>query len=575
MPVYTLQVTQPPLSVFKTLDSIISKFFWGTTDTSKKLHWSRWKPLCVPVEEGGLGVRNLEEMCEAFSLKLWFRFREQKSLWAVSLLLKYCKKTSPNLVSKKTTDSVVWKRLLSVRTLAESNCFWKVGTGSCYFWQDDWSNKGTLANLALAPVDSLEKLEDFGDDSTWDWPKLSEKLPINLAAHLSLIPFSDQVQASPIWKASSNGLFSTKSGWDLVRKKNPFSKLYNSRWGKRIPNTIAIFWWKVLHNWLPVDKILKKKGITIASKCQCCFHEETIMHVLLFNTEVHKVWVWFSGLFQVQLSPHANVISRYKHWLYSSDYAGKNHIRTLVPILIGWFSWLARNEAKHKGKAIRSEAIILKIMNFIQLSHMAKPFERSFWLGDFQIAEHWLLNIAPSPPLKIQAVYWEKPPAHWVKMNTDGSFNHLSKKGAAGGILRDEEGRILKCFQTYLGETSVLYAELLGIWQGLKTCTDLSLRNVIIESDSQVAILLIQSKNKNWHWKLSILLEKILQLCANLCVRLVHVYREGNAAADWLANEALRAEASIMYDPGEVPTKVRQIAYTDKWGLAYLRTSVR
>ena len=146
----------------------------------------------------------------------------------------------------------------------------------------------------------------------------------------------------------------------------------------------------------------------------------------------------------------------------------------------------------------------------------------------------------------------------------------MYQRAAAGGLLRDEDGRVIKAYQVAFGSSSVLYAELLGIWQGLKWCCDLHIDGIIVEADSQVALSLIQKDTRNWHWSVSILLSKILNICKTRTVTFVHIYREGNAAADWLASDALKHNRSMIYEPGDVPIPVRRIAYSDKHGIPYL-----
>lgn len=107
MPVYLLQVCLPLVVVLKMIDRVIANFFWGPTANKKRLHWSKWKPLCFPVSEGGVGVRSLGDICTAFSCKLWVRFREQQSLWAKSLKDIYCKKGIQSSMVAKKSDSLV------------------------------------------------------------------------------------------------------------------------------------------------------------------------------------------------------------------------------------------------------------------------------------------------------------------------------------------------------------------------------------------------------------------------------------------------------------------------------------
>ncbi|KAL6511332.1 hypothetical protein OROMI_034872 [Orobanche minor] len=59
-------------------------------------------------------------------------------------------------------------------------------------------------------------------------------------------------------------------------------------------------------------------------------------------------------------------------------------------------------------------------------------------------------------------VMWIPPDKGWMKMNTDGACKQGSGAAAAGGILRDEEGRPLFAFSAYLGTQCSLYAETLS-----------------------------------------------------------------------------------------------------------------
>ena len=321
-----------------------------------------------------------------------------------------------------------------------------------------------------------------------------------------------------------------------------------------------------------MDGVLQARGIVLASKCQCCNSQETISHVILYNEEIMKVWRWFSGIFQVRVSSHLSVQDRFKSWVYSSDQIGKSHIRIFIPILIGWFAWTARNASKHEGKKISATCIIFKIMNYIYVSQAAKSFSRDFWQGDFSVAASWNVGIPIVPRKPIKVVKWTKPPPNWYKVNTDGAHHHPSHRAAIGGVIRDAEGRILHAFQDFIGRVSIIMAELTGIWKGLKMSKDLGYNNVMIETDSKVALLLLSKDNPHWHWKLVPLILKILRLCNGRNIKLRHVYREGNQAADWFASTALNTRVSSTFGPGEIPMQVRKIAYGDKHGWPYIRT---
>ncbi|KAL2498245.1 Uncharacterized protein Adt_23795 [Abeliophyllum distichum] len=146
LPLYLLQILKPPKAVLKKLESIFARFLWDSKDHTHRLHWKRWKDLCLPTEEGGLGFRRLQDLVDTFSLKLWWLFRSQRSLWAQFLRGKYCQGTHPILATVPYYASPVWRRLKLIGPQAESYIAWKLGRGHIFFWHDCWMGDTTLAD---------------------------------------------------------------------------------------------------------------------------------------------------------------------------------------------------------------------------------------------------------------------------------------------------------------------------------------------------------------------------------------------------------------------------------------------
>ena len=129
---------------------------------------------------------------------MWFKFREQQSLWSQVMLKKYCKKVFPGKVKAKNTNSLIWKRLVRVGASTQEHCFWQIGQGVCYYWEDEWLDKGKLANFATSPYDSTELVQSYGLQNNWNNAKISSKLPLHISISISLLPFSRDTDAQPI-----------------------------------------------------------------------------------------------------------------------------------------------------------------------------------------------------------------------------------------------------------------------------------------------------------------------------------------------------------------------------------------
>lgn len=190
------------------------------------------------------------------------------------------------------------------------------------------------------PTD-FSTIQTWSEQGSWNWGLLRDNLPIHLCTKILLhYPMNLTEKAFPVWKLTEDGNFSTKSARLLIRSKRDPQKFFGNLWSPVLSPTISIFSWKVVQGWLPVETKMQKFGISLASKCQCCTSLETIEHVLLFNCEINKVWMWFSNLFAIPCMNTHSVLTRFLAWHNSIDFVCKGHIRTIVPQLIVWYSCL-------------------------------------------------------------------------------------------------------------------------------------------------------------------------------------------------------------------------------------------
>ncbi|KAL0328997.1 UNVERIFIED_CONTAM: hypothetical protein Sradi_4886400 [Sesamum radiatum] len=253
MPLYLIQVLKPPKFVIERIERLFNKFFWGSFGEQKKIHWTSWDSACFPTEEGGLGVRRIDDMSEAFQYKAWWRFRNQSSLWAQFTLDKYCKGSHPLIAPLPHFASPNWKRLWRLRKEADRHCFWSLGEGKISFWFDNWVGEKPLGEQVSEHPWSFASVSFFWTDNKWDYLKLSQALPLNLVQQISNIPFDPTCADSIYWKLSTNGTFSTKSIWGQIRQTKSSQHLLREIWCPYIPPTMSVFLWRLINNNIPVD----------------------------------------------------------------------------------------------------------------------------------------------------------------------------------------------------------------------------------------------------------------------------------------------------------------------------------
>ncbi|CAN1215609.1 Putative ribonuclease H protein At1g65750 [Linum perenne] len=110
-------------------------------------------------------------------------------------------------------------------------------------------------------------------------------------------------------------------------------------------------------------------------------------------------------------------------------------------------------------------------------------------------------------------------------------------KAAAGGLIRDSEGRCLDAYTVNLGICSITRAEIRGAIEGIRRAWRAGYRRLEVQLDSSaaVAILLNQETSLAHQYALEVWeFRDLIQREWTVNVR--HVYREANHAADYLAS---------------------------------------
>lgn len=72
MPTYILSAMNPPKGTFYQMEKYFANFLWGSSEGKNKYHWVSWSKLCLPKDEGGLGIRSMEYISDTLSIKRWW-----------------------------------------------------------------------------------------------------------------------------------------------------------------------------------------------------------------------------------------------------------------------------------------------------------------------------------------------------------------------------------------------------------------------------------------------------------------------------------------------------------------------
>nr|XP_027077027.1 uncharacterized protein LOC113700779 [Coffea arabica] len=164
-------------------------------------------------------------------------------------------------------------------------------------------------------------------------------------------------------------------------------------------------------------------------------------------------------------------------------------------------------------------------------------------------------------------VTWDRPPAPYLKLNTDASVGIYGAFG--GGVVRSSEGTVIFAFYKEFGEVGVVHAEALALMTGLTLCRDRQMTDIRVESDSGTLVQMVNS-GALARWPVCNVLRNIRGLVTELGASLCHIYRQANMVADSLAS--LQLGQDQVYTGEELlPRRVCRFIRLDSLGIPYVR----
>ena len=131
-----------------------------------------------------------------------------------------------------------------------------------------------------------------------------------------------------------------------------------------------------------------------------------------------------------------------------------------------------------------------------------------------------------------------KPAAY--RANIDGGSRGNPGPASYGVVIRDPKGEIVARLKKYIGRMTNNVAEYYGLIAALDWAQSNQVRALRIESDSELLVKQMRGQYKVKSEDLKPLFERAKKMSQSFAsFRIDHVYREQNAEADALANEAL------------------------------------
>ncbi|XP_071718074.1 uncharacterized protein [Rutidosis leptorrhynchoides] len=356
--IYLMSLFKCPEKILRKLESIRARFFWGGSDTVKKMPWVKWDKILASFDQGGLNIGSLK----AFNIALinkwrWRYLNNSNDLWASII------KSIHGHYFETTDCSSIWSNIVSDCISSTSNgqlthdaFLLQVGNGSSIkFWHDVWCGSSSLASryhrLFHLDVNKDDSIADKWYNGEWHWVWSREIIGgRNAQLFNALLDEVNVVQFSvgeDCWKftINSDGLYTVKAAREHIDRYSLPSNTVPTLWFKFVPRKLNIFLWRFRLNSLPVRWNLSAKGIEINSVvCPVCANGVETMNHLFFGCNF-ALEVWLKLRLWLDCSmPSFSSWDTFIVWLEGVQLSALNKNRIVAAVItLLWAIWRFRN----------------------------------------------------------------------------------------------------------------------------------------------------------------------------------------------------------------------------------------
>lgn len=261
-----------PCSVIDRIEQIFCQFLWKGPLMGSGGAKVSWSDICLPREEGGLGIRTLRENNIACMLKhIWILFLDKESLWCKWIHSTFLKRKNFWIVPCPTFCFWAWRKLLGLRDHFQQHFKWIIGDGrSTSFWFDPWHPQGPLNrvfsnhDIYRSGIPCLAAVAD-GFSSLLGWYILNI-----LAGWWDPIPVLNAEKDKFQWIRHRSRRFSIASAWDLFPPRGNPIWWSSFIWNFALSPRYRTHLWLTSCNRLPTQVLLISYGRIAHTTCPFC-----------------------------------------------------------------------------------------------------------------------------------------------------------------------------------------------------------------------------------------------------------------------------------------------------------------
>lgn len=265
IPTYSMSCFKLPLTLCRELEMMMARFWWGQSSDERKIHWLRWKKLCVSKFRGGMGFKDLHFFNMSLLAKQgWRLLQNENSLLHRIFKAKYYPNCSFFQASLGPNPSYAWRGIYEARRWLLEGCRWRVGSGEAVkIWKVPWLPGARILHPELDSIDGSYVDEEQTVNSlivensrSWNVQAVRALFNPNIAEEIFKIRLGSLLVLDRwIWEKEASGKFSVKSMYKLIQNlwagcrgesslQMQDRSLWRKIWHMKVPRKVKNFAWK-------------------------------------------------------------------------------------------------------------------------------------------------------------------------------------------------------------------------------------------------------------------------------------------------------------------------------------------
>ncbi|GJT73883.1 auxin efflux carrier [Tanacetum coccineum] len=364
--VYWASMFVLPSRVLLDIEQSMRGFLWCQGKMRKGKSKVAWEDVCLPKNEGGLGVKRLDIFNKALmSSHIWKLLIRKDSLW-VKWIHTY-KLRNRNFWDFPFRGSMTWawRKILQLRPVIREFIWYRLGNGhDISLWYDKWCSISPLADvisnrdLHRVGLTTMSKVRDIIHDGSLSWPAdLEVKYPIlNSTTYPHVFP-----------------LESDKLEWRFLGAVEPFS--VSTVWKAIRPRDVKVTWSNVV--WF--------------SNCipRHAFNLWLVMKRRLKTQDMLRSWDLSSSLNAGSCLLCSSQPDSHEHLFFECTRTSMSIVTKLILAASTYFIWPERNERLFNNQHRSANQVIECISASIRLKLISCRFKRS--TGSLALLRRWKL----------------------------------------------------------------------------------------------------------------------------------------------------------------------------------------